>query len=188
MWRWWCIWRTCAGTHGCGAWQARTRLRIKNKEQPSWQSRHRSRSRAIARLGRRGTCPYTVAFNLRFDLGSQYFQESGEPGRVRWPGGRGDQRAVDMRLVHRDLDVLAARGVDLGGAGWVGIQRLALHGSGGGEQLGAVADGSDRLVGVREMADDFEHPQIEPNVFRGAASGNDQRIVGLGLHALEISV
>jgi hypothetical protein len=40
-----------------------------------------------------------------------------------------------------------------------------------------VADGGNRLVGIREMAHDLQNAWVEPKVFWGPAAGNDQRVI-----------
>ena len=51
-----------------------------------------------------------------------------------------------------------------------------------------MADGGDRLLLLREVAHDPQHPRIEPQILRRPAARDDQRVVALGPHVVESGV
>lgn len=109
---------------------------------------------------------------------------------MRGPCGRSDQIAFDVHRV-----VARARGLVLPAAEC----DFVLHGRiatalppsehiGCGQDLRSMAYGRDRFVLIREVANDLEDARMEPQVLRGAAAGQDQRIVGGGIDRCEIGV
>ena len=99
---------------------------------------------------------------------------------MRRPGRRGDQVAVDVGLVRRNVDVLAAGQPHLRGAGRIGAARPPLQDAGGGQQLGAMADRGDRLARGVEVTHQSQHLLVQAQVFGGAAAGDQEGIVILG--------
>ena len=71
-----------------------------------------------------------------------------------------------------------------------GISRalFALQHLGSGQQLGAMADGSDRFLGIKEVPHHGEHFLIEPQILRCPATGHDQGVVIGRIDAGEICV
>ena len=104
----------------------------------------------------------------------EHFEELGEPCRMSGPGGAGDELAIGEGAGHLDGDVGAAGELDLGGAGWIGIDSLAGDDVRGGQQLRAVAERGDGFVGLVEVANDGEDFGVEAEVFRGASAGDDE--------------
>ena len=51
-----------------------------------------------------------------------------------------------------------------------------------------MADRGDGLAAVREMAHDFQHARVEPQVLRRAPAGDDQRVVVLLADLIERGV
>jgi hypothetical protein len=104
------------------------------------------------------------------------------------PGGGGDQVAVGDGLVHRDVGIGAAGQFDLGLAGRVGGAGAPFEHAGAGQQLGAVADRRDRLVGAEEVAHGGDHGRVHAQVFGAASAGNHQGVVVFGADVGEAGV
>ncbi|SOZ60216.1 conserved hypothetical protein [Cupriavidus taiwanensis] len=114
---------------------------------------------------------------LMYDPRAQHRKKLRQPGRMRRPGRGGDQVAIGVGLVDRDLDIGAAGQLHFRRAGRVGGAGLAFEHARGRQQLGAVAHRGNRLAGLREMPHDLKHARVQAQVFGGAAAGDDQRVV-----------
>lgn len=119
------------------------------------------------------------------DLRPQHLEELGHPGGVGGPGGGGDEVAVGDGAVDGNVGVLALGHFHLGAAGGVGGAGAALQDTGGGQELGAVADGGHGLLRGEEVADDLQHAGVQAQVLGGAAAGDHQGVVLLGLEVRE---
>lgn len=95
-----------------------------------------------------------------------------QPLGMGWPGGAGDKVAVGDGVGHFDGGVGAAGVFDFGSAGGIGAEAFAFYDAGGGENLRAVAERSDGLIGIGEMPDEFEDLGIQAQIFGGAAAGD----------------
>ncbi len=113
-----------------------------------------------------------------YDPGAQDGKELRQPGGVRRPGRRGHQVAVGVGLVDRDVGVLAAGKAHFRRTGRVGRAGPAFQHAGCGQQLSAVADCGDRLVGAGEVTHDLQHAFVQAQVFRSPPARDDQAVVG----------
>lgn len=122
------------------------------------------------------------------DPGPKHGQELRQPCRMRGPGRRRHQVAVGVGLVDADLGVGAAGQAHFRRAGGIGRARAAFQDARGRQQLGAMADGGDRLSGLVESAHDLQHLFVQAQVFRRASARDHQAVVGIGLDAVEVIV
>ncbi len=103
------------------------------------------------------------------------------------PGGRGHQVAVHVGAVQS----LAGRHPPATGLIQVRLDRRirtassSLQNAGGGQQLGTVADGRDRLAGRGKMLHDFQHPRVQPQIFGRPTPRHDQGVIRVGLDLVE---
>src|ERR1700723_3063127 len=95
------------------------------------------------------------------------------------PGGTGDEVAVGDGVGNFERDEGAAGEFDFGCAGGIGVDALAGDDTGGGEDLRAVAEGGDGLVGFGEVTDDVEDFGIEAEILGRATAGDDEAVVVL---------
>src|SRR5450759_5159070 len=85
---------------------------------------------------------------------------------MRRPGRRGHKVPAGVCLIHGEGFIRSTGRGDLGGHRRVATARLASEHIGRGQYLRRVTDGGDRLVGLREMAHDFQHARVEPEYLR----------------------
>src|SRR5438094_652723 len=86
----------------------------------------------------------------------QDFEELRQPCGMRGPGRAGDEVAIGGGAGDVERDEDAAGELDLRLAGRIRIELLTLDDSGGGENLRAVAESGDGLIGLGEVADDLK--------------------------------
>ena len=91
----------------------------------------------------------------------------GQPGRMGRPGRGRHEIAIGYRVGNADVGEGASGYRDFGTHSRIGRDCAALHHTGGGEDLRAVADRAHRLAGREEMAHDVQHAFVEAQVFRG---------------------
>src|ERR1700750_939656 len=99
------------------------------------------------------------------------------------PCGASDELAICDGTGYLDRDEGATGEVAFGAAGGTGVELLALEASGGGENLRAVAECGDGLVGLGEVADDLEDFGVEAQILGRASAGDDEGVVILRLDA-----
>src|SRR5207302_8680860 len=126
--------------------------------------------------------------NLHFDFCAQEAQQLGKPRVERRPSRTRDKVTVDKGIGHREIDVRAASDSNVRSGGRIGAALLPLQDSCRGQNLRCMANGGDRLIGLREVADDYDDTWIEANVFRRPATGDDESVVLFGLDLVESSV
>ena len=107
---------------------------------------------------------------------------------MRGPSWRGDQVPAGVGLIHGQGFILAAGSGNLGAHCRVTTARFPPEDPGRGQDLGGMADGSNGLVRVREVAHDFEDTRVEPKVFRRSASGKYERVVLIRLGLVEVRI
>src|ERR1700724_2675374 len=107
---------------------------------------------------------------------------------MRGPGWPGDEVAVYYGVCHLYGCVGAARVFYFGGAGGIAAETLAFDDVRGGENLSAVTERGDRLIGFGKVADDFEDFRFRAQIFGSAASGDYERIIIFGMHVGEVGV
>lgn len=77
---------------------------------------------------------------------------------------------------------------DFGLASGVAGASVSVEDSGGGENLGPVADGGDGFLGGMEGSHEVEHLGIKAEIFGGSATWDDECIVVFGLYLSEIGI
>ena len=104
------------------------------------------------------------------DLGAQHLQALAHEGGEARPALGRDQLAVDAGAGRLDVDIDAAGEPHLGLAIVQRRHPLARdHAVDRDQDLHAVADGEDRLVGLVEVPDDPLHARVDADVFRARA-------------------
>lgn len=109
---------------------------------------------------------------------------------MRGPSGRGDEVAVDMDRVHTGTGSLIGPSsechlvLDRG----IATALAALQCVGGCQDLGTVADGSDRFMMFGKMLNHLENPRVESQVLGCTAARQDERVVTLGCDLVEIRI
>jgi hypothetical protein len=90
-----------------------------------------------------------------------------------------------VSLIHREIHIGAARPRDIGRNGRIAAASLTFQHTSCCEYLSRMADGSDRFILFKKMADDLKNALIQANIFRRAASGNHEGVVILGADLVE---
>src|SRR5262249_1464971 len=139
---------------------------------------------SVPSMSNRTMCCIVLLWS-RLNPGSQHFEKSRQPRRVRRPRRSGDEVAVDAHFVDGNLDVSSADLRDLRSDSRISGATPPAQNTGGCEQLQPVTDGRDRLVGFAEVPGQIQDARIEPQILRGAAAGNNQGIVVGGAHGVE---
>ena len=111
-----------------------------------------------------------------------------QPRGMRRPGWRGNQVAVGHGVGHSQVHERASGARDIGRDSRVTAAAAPLENARRGENLRGVTNRGDGLVGAYEVANDFKDARIQANVFRSAAAGKKQSVVGVGLNVVERGV
>jgi len=90
---------------------------------------------------------------LQLDFRPQHLEKFGKPFGVSRPGRSGNQIAVCMSLIYRDIHIIASGTGDIGTDCRVGRTAFAFNDTGSGQHLGTVAYGSNGFVCFGKMAD-----------------------------------
>ena len=96
------------------------------------------------------------------------------------PGRGGHQVPIHVGLVDTDVHELPAGARHVRPHGRVRRTALPLENACRRQELGAVADGGERLVRLGEVADDFQDILVQTDVFRRPPTGDDEGVIGLG--------
>src|SRR6266436_272975 len=94
----------------------------------------------------RSSCERESTAESEIDAGAEDGEELGKPRGMRGPGGTGDEVAVSDGLGHGEIDVGASSESNFRAGGGVGAALFHLENPSGGENLRAVAEGSDGFV------------------------------------------
>src|SRR3990172_2015205 len=100
-----------------------------------------------------------------------------QPGRVRRPGGRSHQIAVNVSFGPILGDILSSRGLHFGGTCRVRRAFLSFEHACRGKYLRPMTNCRDRLVRGCKMTNHLENPLVQAEIFRCPAAGHDQRII-----------
>lgn len=114
--------------------------------------------------------------------------EFGKPGGMGRPRWAGDEVAVGDGVGDFDGGIGAAGVFYFRGAGGIGAKALAFYDARGSENLRAMAERGDGLIGFGEMADEFEDFWFGAEIFGSAAAGDYQRVVIFGMDVGESGV
>ena len=96
------------------------------------------------------------------------------------PGWGGDEIAIGVGGIHGGFDVGATCEFDFGFDGGICGEGIIADNIGGCENLYAMAYGGDGFVCVGEVSCDFEDFGVEADVFGGAATCDEEGVVGFG--------
>src|SRR5690606_6593729 len=150
----------------------------------------RTRTQPIALLnngGLAGTGRQRLAI-LQFYLGAQQLEKARQPGWMSWPCRSRHQIAFGMRLIDRDIHVLATGQLHLRRAGGISTAPTSLQHTGGGQQLRTMTDRRNRLFRLVECAHQRQYLLVQSQILGRTAAGNHQRVVILGAYRGKIEI
>jgi len=134
--------------------------------------------------------PFFVVFVREIDVpgdsalvyhGLKQLQESCQPSRVRWPGGRSYKIAVNVSFGPIFGYILSSRGLDFGATCRVRRAFLSFEYACRSKNLRPMTNCCYRLVGGCKMTDHLQNPLVQAEVFWRPATGYDERIIGAWL-------
>jgi len=116
----------------------------------------------------------------KFDFRAEQVQELAQPLWVSGPRRRGDQVSVRKGGIDAHGRWFSTCGSHVGEDRRVGGASAILQDAGSRQELGAMADGRDRLTCLEEVPDDSQHVFVQPQVLRRSSAWDYQRVVILG--------
>src|SRR5690606_31675668 len=123
---------------------------------------------------------------LKRYLGAQQFDEGGKPSGMCWPGRGGDQIALNVCLIHRNIHIGAAGQFHVWAAGWISTAFPALQHACRCEQLRAMAYRGDGLLGLVELLHNVDYTLVQSQILWRPAAGYHQADIVLDFYLVEI--